>query len=561
MSLRVVVSLLLAPVAIAAGVATGLATTGPAPSHEPPTRSPPPGQVPVTSAPGVTVSPRTGLVGGEQLRVVLSEFPARVGVQVSECPSAHEIGHPGCVGPGTWLVTDATGSASGTFVAQPTTRVSETRPLTVCTTRCVVAAVESQKFVTSDSEGPATATASVSFEPGGTGGLADASLVDLSWVSPEDGFALASRPCDKGSCAVVARTTNAGTSWTALPPTPAFCTDATCSDAVSGIAFASSTVGYLFGPATFMTTDGGERWQALPGPQVESLAVGGGQGFRIAYAHSGCPGPCNPVLQVAPLGSATWHTVLSDLGYGAGNYLVVSGPDVYVVTHGNLASGVGTQRSTISRSIDGGATFETLTDPCAGRLRTPHVLSALAAAPGGVLEGICTRRAGTGGQYLVSSSDAGATWQLRPLPSGATRYFGEIATASASTIAVATGAVGGSGTTTATLLVTTDGGKSWATAATDTFPVEETAAVAQLGFGTSQVGSWVADPHSVFVSTDGGAHWKRFPFASPRRQPSARVAPFGRRHSRGLRQSPIAARRRCCCAAAPASSPRLRSSR
>ena len=517
MSLRVVVSLLLAPVAIAAGVATGLATTNSAPSHEPPTsHSPPPGEVPAASAPGVTVSPRTGLVGGERLRVVLSEFPAHVGVQVSECPSVHEIGRSGCVGQGTWLVTDATGSATGTFVAQPTTRVSETRPLTACTTRCVVAAVESQKFVTSVSAGPATATASVSFEPGGTGGLADASLLGLSWVSTEDGFALASRPCDKGSCAAVARTTNAGTSWTALPPTPAFCTDATCPAGVSGIAFASSMVGYLYGPATYMTTDGGERWQALPGPRVESLAVGGGRGFRIAYAHGGCPGPCNPVLQAALLGSTTWHTVLTDLGYGAGNYLVVSGPDVYVVTNGNLASGVGTQRSTIFRSIDGGATFETLTDPCVGRLPTPHVLSALAAAPDGVLEGICTQRAGTGGQYVVSSSDAGATWKLQPLPSGATRFFGEIAAASASTIAVATGAVGGTGTTTATLLVTTDGGKSWATAATETVPVEETAAVAQLGFGTSRVGWWAADPHTVFVTTDGGAHWTRFPFASPR---------------------------------------------
>lgn len=526
MSLRVVVSLLLAPVAIAAGVATGLAATNPAGSHEQPTsNSHPPGEVPVASAPGVSVSPRTGLVGGEQLRVVLSEFPAHVGVQVSECPSAHEIGRSGCAGPGTWLVTSATGSASGIFVAQPATRASETRPLTVCTTRCVVAAVESQKFVTPVSAGPATATASVSFEPGGTGGLPDASLVDLSWVSPEDGFALASRPCDKGSCAVVARTTNAGTSWTALPPTPAFCTDATCPAGVSGIAFASSMVGYLYGPAMFMTTDGGERWQELAGPRVESLAVGVGKGFRITYAHGGCPGPCNPVLQAAPLGSTAWHTVLSDLGYGAGDYLVVSGPDVYVVTHGNLASGAGTQRSTISRSIDGGATFETLADPCAGRLPTPHVLSALAAAPGGVLEGICTQRAGTGGQYLVSSSDAGATWQLQPLPSGATRYFGEIATASASTIAVATGAAGGSGTATATLLVTTDGGKSWATAATNTVPLEETVAVAQLGFGTPQLGWWAADPHTVFITTDGGTRWTRFPFASPRQQRSARVDP------------------------------------
>jgi len=517
-NLRVAASLLLVPVAIAAGVATGLATANSAPPRG--VRSAhfvAPRHVSVASTPSVSVSPSTGLVGSEQLRVVLSDFPAKVGVQVSECPSAQEVGRSGCAGQGTWLVTDASGSATGTFVAEPTAQAKGTEPLTVCTTQCVVAALESQKFVKPISAAPAAATASVTFQPGGTAGLADAELVQLSWVSPEVGFALARRPCDQGTCAVVARTTNGGASWTELPPlppTPAFCTTAQCVSGVSGIAFASPTVGYLYGPAMLVTTDGGGSWQVLAGPRVESLAVGGGQVFRIVYTHGGCPGACTPLLQAAPVGSTTWRTVLSDLGYGVGNDLIVSGRDVYVETYGNLASGAGTQRTTISRSTDGGAVFQTLRDPCVGKLATLHVLSALAAAPGGVLEGICSQRAGAGEQYLISSTDAGSTWQpLRPLPTRTNGSFGVVAAASTSTIAIATGPVGGAGTETAKLLVTTDGGASWTTAATDTFELG-TVPVAQLGFVTSRVGWWVADLRSVFSTSDGGLDWAQFPFAS-----------------------------------------------
>jgi len=161
------------------------------------------------------------------------------------------------------------------------------------------------------------------------------------------------------------------------------------------------------------------------------------------------------------------------------------------------------------RSLDGGATFVKLTDPCVGKLSTLHVLATLTAASGGVLAGICAPRAGTGEEYVITSTDDGSTWQpLRPLPSGS---FGELAAASASTIAVATAPTNGSGTWTARLLVTTDGGASWKTAETDTYQLS-TAAVAWLGFETSMAGWWVADPNNIFFTTDGGAHFTKMPF-------------------------------------------------
>lgn len=363
---------------------------------------------------------------------------------------------------------------------------------------------------------PSTSTGEV---PSGT------SLMDLSWVGPADAFALSRQPCAVGTCPVVARTTDGGDHWRELPATPARITSTTgctilqCVNGISGIAFASSAVGYLYGPSMFMTTDGGQTWQPVTGPKVAALAVGRGQVFRVVFPHGGCPGVCAPSLQVAPVGSTAWRTVLGPLSVATATtyQILASASDVYLVVYGDLAAGAGTQRALLYRSTDGGATFEDLADPCLGRLPTQYVLTALAAAPGGVLEGLCTPRDTVSGrQYLVASINAGSSWQpLRPLPSGT---FGVISAASASTIAVATGPVGGSGTRTAKLLVTADGGKSWKTAATDTFQ-PKTLAVAQLGFVTAQVGWWLADGHRVFVTTDGGTRW------STERYPSAIASP------------------------------------
>lgn len=428
MSLRVVAALILGAVEIVAVGAAGATAAVRGSSVSPRPTS-------VMSKPKVTVSPRTGLVGGERLQVNLGGFPANVGVGVSECPSVQDVERTGCndYDFSIFLVTGKTGSAHGTFVAQPAVVAAPTTRLTVCMSQCVVAAVESVKFVRPISAAPATATASVSFKPKATGGLADSLLMDLSWVDPQNGWALAQQPCDKGTCAVVARTIDGGDRWRELPPTPALvppttgCTSEQCVNGVSGIAFTSLAVGYLYGPGMFMTTDGGQTWQPVTGPKVTSLTVGDGQLFRVVYTHGGCPGVCTPSLQAAPIGSTAWRTVLGPISVGTATrfQILVSGPDVYLVIYGN----VGTQAARLWRSADGGATFEALTDPCVGKLPTLHVLRALTAAPGGVLQGVCTPRdTGSSGQYLITSTDAGSTWQpLRPLPTGT---FGLISAAS-----------------------------------------------------------------------------------------------------------------------------------
>jgi len=78
-------------------------------------------------------------------------------------------------------------------------------------------------------------------------------------------------------------------------------------------------------------------------------------------------------------------------------------------------------------------------------------------------------------------------------------------------------AVSGNGSSTARLLVTTDGGKSWVTAATDTQNLSGTnpitgSAPAWVDFETPLVGQWLGDAHGIWNTTDGGLRWTRTAF-------------------------------------------------
>lgn len=377
-----------------------------------------------------------------------------------------------------------------------------------------------------ESRATSTLPPATSITPPGTGDLADASLLAVSWLSAQDGWALAGEPCAEGSCAVVARTTDGGASWQPLPGSPALVNlpgtncvaDKTLTAGflvhrcVTGIAFATPTIGYLYGTKLLMTTDGGTTWQTVPGTPDVTLAIGDGEAFRIVSPHSGCPAACTPSVQVAPIGSTTWHTVLgpiANVGNASPTQLLIAGSDLYAVGYGNVAGGAQVPAAKIYRSLDGGATFELVGDPCIGEFSSLHVLTTLSAAPDGFLAGVCTTRNETSVQSLITSSDAGGSWQVGGrLPTGS---IGVIAGASSSTIAVATRVSSTPGVHTATLRVTTDGGAAWTTAATDT-SVLVSNGVVTLVFSDAQSGSWLPDPHQLWTSDDGGASWTEKPF-------------------------------------------------
>jgi len=348
-------------------------------------------------------------------------------------------------------------------------------------------------------------------------GLAASSLQDLSWLSTTEGWALATQACATGSCARLAYTTDGGDQWQQLPDPPTAASrdcplnGTTC---VSGVRFATSMVGYLFGPSLLMTTDGGHTWQLQAGPLVETLTVADGVVFRVAYGHSGCPGPCQPTLQEAPFGSGTWQTLIGQLSTPDRSSLaqiVASGQDLLVAMYGSQAGPFSAQ-ATVYRSTDVGGSWQLMSDPCAvqGPSGVEEDLIDLAGAPGGFFAGLCSPHVGTG-SFVMTSTDGGSSWQkVGALPAG--QILNELAAASSSTLAVSTGATSGAGPFTAQVFVSTDGGQRWTRAASDSQQITSMGVPAWLGFETSQVGRWIGDPHSVWTTDDGGNHWTQAPF-------------------------------------------------
>ncbi|MGH3494847.1 MAG: neocarzinostatin apoprotein domain-containing protein, partial [Sciscionella sp.] len=219
------------------------------------------------SSPTLTVSPSTGLVAGQQVQVSVAGFAQHVTLSLSECaaPPAPASG-AGCGASGAFaLYTANSGSAQTSFTVRPSATSGRNGPQQVCHQQCVLVAVVI-KYRTGVPRGPAPmALAPLSFSAAAQPTLADTSLQDLSWTSPTESWALAAQPCTTGTCARLAHTSDGGMSWQQLPDPPAVFQDgsADCSTraCVSNVRFASTTIGYLYGPALLMTTDGGRSWQ------------------------------------------------------------------------------------------------------------------------------------------------------------------------------------------------------------------------------------------------------------------------------------------------------------
>ncbi len=316
------------------------------------------------------------------------------------------------------------------------------------------------------SPGSVSPPSSVSLPPGKTGQVNPtpaSSALDLSWTNAEDGW-------------------------------------------VSDVAFATPSIGYLYGPALFVTTDGGLTWHRQAGLMVQTMAIDGTRALRVSYTGVGCPGPCQSTLQAAPVGSDTWHTLVKPTNLSdVGSQILSSGNDIFLALYGNLAQGA--QPATIYRSLDGGNSWSTLADPCVAAAHL-YVLTQLAATTSGTLDGLCSSARSNTTLSIVSHSD-GSRWDAPQLiPGGAP--FGLIAAAGPTTVAVATPDTGGSGPYTAELLVSTDSGHHWTTAAKRSYELHlNTIVPSWLGFETPEVGRWVWGSNEIWTTSNGGRSWVR----------------------------------------------------
>ncbi len=446
-------------------------------------------------------------------------------MQVYECghtPTPGAAGPSGCSGTNQpVLYTGSNGRASGSFIALSTTTSRPNEPTVVCRNQCLAVAVVLKVGDTAVSSTRPTATAPLSFSTTATSGLADSFLQDLTWVSTTEGWALAGQPCTMGTCARMADTTDGGSHWQELPDPPVQapstqgvspgCFNTSC---VDGVAFATPSIGYLYGPSLLLTTDGGQSWQSETGPQIETLAVADSAVYRVAYDHTGCPGPCQPTLQEAPIGSDTWRTLVGVLATPDRSdtaQIVSSDSTLLVAMYGSQAGPVSAQ-AVVYRSTDAGGSWREGPDPCSGQgpAGLEEDLIDLASAPGGFFAALCSPHTGVG-SFVVTSTDDGTSWQ-KAGPLAAVQDLSQLAAASSSILAVSTGATSGAGPFTAHLFVSTDGGQHWTRVASDSQQETPSGVPAWLGFETAQVGRWIGDPHSVWTTNDGGAHWSQSPF-------------------------------------------------
>ena len=334
-------------------------------------------------------------------------------------------------------------------------------------------------------------------------------VADLTWVSDRHGWAMASQSgCLRSCTSEVLTTTNGGTSWNGVGSLPS---RSTCVGGCGGsepqtdnIRFGNNNDGYAFDSDLFMTTDGGRSWVHEDGPQVAGLEIAGSNVIRISYTHAGCPGPCDPLLEEAPIGSSSWRTLYSIPMEGSRLQLLRQGPnDVYIAVFRNPAGGAIHEQTTLFISHDGGVTWSQRPDPCGYKGSAENDTEDLAAAPDGVVAVLCSPRLG-GLDFVDVSSDGGRTFgATTALPGNI--GFQLIAVTNAGDIFVSTGPNGGGQQV---LEASHDAGQHWNQAASDTGQTGYVSPTAGfLGFESPEVGRWIASPTEIWTTTDGGVTW------------------------------------------------------
>jgi photosystem II stability/assembly factor-like uncharacterized protein len=326
------------------------------------------------------------------------------------------------------------------------------------------------------------------------GELTNVKLLDLTFASENEGWALAAADClsGPGRCTALLHTTD-GTSWTSMAGARFNVPGVTggCGyPCVTDIRFADPDVGYAFGPHAFlMTKDGGASWTRESGGAlfVETLDH---NVIRVTGDPSGCPGPCNVQVETAAIGSTTWTS--GELGPLSGAALSFSrgGSDAYLLVERNPAAGANDATSTLYRSGDDGRSWTTVGEPCP-QLSGEVDSFAVAGAPYGRVSVLCVVRSAAQRSFVATSTDHGANFTAQPgtIPISVPDQL----TGDPTTVLV----VARDG-----LARSTDGGRSW-TAVPDV-----QGRVTFVGFESPTVGRAVTDQHTIWTTRDGGRTWR-----------------------------------------------------
>lgn len=331
---------------------------------------------------------------------------------------------------------------------------------------------------------------------------------DLAFVDPLHGWLLGAACDPQGDCPLAMRkSVDGGRSWT-VAAAPAGILGGGDPSALGArrLTFASLRDGWAYDPSLFATHDAGKTWKlvGLPG-EVISVKVGADNAWAVARICSAA-GNCSIQVYSSPAGQDSW-TPLAPQPPIAGEEVILlrQGPmNAWLLTWSAMAPTSGELAST----HDGGATWQTLTDPTSVRMCSIKVLAAADALHPWLLCG------GEGAtimmdKALFASADGGAHWTViaEAVPPGSTGSNNLPLTGHVADLAVpgpleAFIALGRS-----TLLGSVDGGKTWS----DSIPLEPDlegdVGVERVLFVDLQHGWALSGSSTLFRTEDGGQHW------------------------------------------------------
>ncbi len=277
---------------------------------------------------------------------------------------------------------------------------------------------------------------------------------------------------------------------------------------MSHVRFADARNGYAFGPSLFVTDDGGRSSTRETSPPVAALETAGGRVVRVVSDTAGCPPGCTYHVEEAVAGSSSWRRLAAPALTGGNAAVVLDSGRIYVAAFGNPAGGAGDAHAVVHRSLDGGATWAPIVDPCGFGPEGENDARSLAAASGGFIAVLCQPRTGSAAPFVVTSADAGTTFAARrPLPlAGVNVGAGLVSAGSSRVLAVASVAGRAIG-----VLVSGDGGENWART------LEVPAADGRqagwfLGFQDERTARASFASGSMWATSDGGLTWDRREF-------------------------------------------------
>lgn len=324
--------------------------------------------------------------------------------------------------------------------------------------------------------------------------LRNVKVLDLTFVSENQGWALAAADCVSGPGRCSALFHMKGAKWWSMPNSTPFNVEGVtggCTDpCVTNIRFADKDTGYAFGPsAFFMTKDGGNQWTPEAGGAIALETLDNNVIRVTATSPSGCPGPCGIGVETAAIGSNEWTPRSVQAAAAIRVVLSRGGADAYLLLTRNPAAGAGSATSTLYRSTDDGVHWIADGEPCP---QTGGEVDSYTVAAGshGAVSVLCAARTDQTHLRVAVSTDDGATFSNAgpPIPSTPSLLSGDPAT-----VLVAAGDG---------LALSRDGGKTWHVV------TEVSDQIGFVGFESTSVGRAVsADGKTIWTTRDAGQSW------------------------------------------------------